>query len=411
MKYYDTKFLDGARIILALWVVVAHFYNLMGGIHIYRFPRIIEDLLLTPAIAVYGFMIITGFLMMYHYELRITKEPAESKLTFLKFWLRRFFRLYPLYVVVLLVAFFSLNYIAKLQTSNISYLTGLPVVLPGDINTQPGFADLLSHLFLIHGFFPDFQGSILGVAWSLSLEMQFYFIFPFLFLLFFKNEHLLQKWVVILLTISVISTIASPIIYHILTTLVHSRDFQHASIITYMLHLFLLGMIMAGVKLKKINALYLIIALMLIIPFQIKTVDLLISLLLIFLFLDELQAVIPNIILKPLKFCRSLLSGKLAEFGANISYSLYLIHIIVIPIAINFMISHAQVFNQNKTRIILASFAATLIACSCISYLLYISIEKPFIALGKKIVDKMTDKKEIRSASQPYSLNSVNIKN
>lgn len=393
MEPNKIKFLDGFRFILALWVVIAHFYTFIGGITYYKFPGAIEDILMRPIIAVYGFMIITGFLMMYNYLQRQEKEPPYNKYTFVKFWLRRFFRLYPLYMLLLLTAFFSFTYIAQQAANNLTFFTGSNVTQWGFVRStaQPGLADLASHIFLVHGLFPQFHDSILGVTWSLSLEMQFYFLFPFIFLFIFKNEEQKKSWLVIVLIVCTFLAIISPKVFHLLSVITHTVDFKLPSVITFGMPLFLLGMIMAGVKLKKINIVYLIISLVLFIPFQLKLTTLVMSLLLIFLFLDELRAFIPETIFNILNTCRSILSGKVAEFGADISYSIYLVHTLIITVVLDQLIRYAGALG--KTGIIGVGLVASLIICFLICYLLFRFVEKPFITVGKKMVSKIGKKK------------------
>jgi len=87
--------LDGIRGYAALWVLLGHCSNLSG----LNLP-----LLNRPQMAVDVFMIMSGFLMTQHYFLRQDREPWESPRTWMKFWVRRFFRIAPLYYAVLIPA-------------------------------------------------------------------------------------------------------------------------------------------------------------------------------------------------------------------------------------------------------------------------------------------------------------------
>ncbi|HFL2538660.1 TPA: hypothetical protein ACG3G9_003819, partial [Clostridioides difficile] len=80
----NTSVLDGLRFLLALWVVCGHFYIIIGGTNLFNIP-FVSSLLQQPIIAVNGFMIITGFLMTYHYILREEKEPFLEASTGVKF--------------------------------------------------------------------------------------------------------------------------------------------------------------------------------------------------------------------------------------------------------------------------------------------------------------------------------------
>src|SRR5438477_6188480 len=82
--------LDGLRGIAALWVLLDHCLLLTG----YSLPVI--DM---PDLGVDHFMMLSGFLMVFHYHLRAQAEPWDAPHTWAKFWLRRFFRIAPLYYV------------------------------------------------------------------------------------------------------------------------------------------------------------------------------------------------------------------------------------------------------------------------------------------------------------------------
>ena len=88
--------LDGLRGFAALWVLVSHAQILSGmrGIPVLSWGELAVDL----------FMLLSGFLMAHHYVLRQEKEPWDAKATFYTFWLRRFFRIAPLYYFLLFFA-------------------------------------------------------------------------------------------------------------------------------------------------------------------------------------------------------------------------------------------------------------------------------------------------------------------
>jgi peptidoglycan/LPS O-acetylase OafA/YrhL len=48
--------------------------------------------------AVYAFMVMLGFLMALHFRLREQQDPWQSPRTWWIFYVRRFFRIAPLYI-------------------------------------------------------------------------------------------------------------------------------------------------------------------------------------------------------------------------------------------------------------------------------------------------------------------------
>src|SRR5687768_12405012 len=88
--------LDGMRGLAALWVVIGHVLILcQWGVPIVATPEYAVDL----------FMMISGFLMFYQMSLRAEREPLNKSSSWFRFWIRRFFRIAPVYYVVLAIAF------------------------------------------------------------------------------------------------------------------------------------------------------------------------------------------------------------------------------------------------------------------------------------------------------------------
>ncbi|ARM91537.1 acyltransferase 3 family protein (plasmid) [Rhizobium sp. CIAT894] len=135
--------LDGLRGIAALLVVQAH----IGLV----FPGTAQHFMTMGSEAVGLFFALSGFLMAHLYGSRpVTKE------TVLDFLVSRFARIYPVYLAaVVLVAILS-------GMQNLDFVQ--PIV---------GTTDFLRHVFLL--------GSS-GVFWSIPPEIQFYLLFPILWL-------------------------------------------------------------------------------------------------------------------------------------------------------------------------------------------------------------------------------------
>jgi peptidoglycan/LPS O-acetylase OafA/YrhL len=117
------------------------------------------------------FLIISGFLIHLSYLQR-----GGGKLDLKKFYARRFWRIYPPYLLVL----FFFAFYNKEQT--IYHLF-----------THEGRFSLLSHILMIHNLFGE-SWIIFGLNpsfWTIALEMQLYIIYP-LFLFFSKRFGIMQ---------------------------------------------------------------------------------------------------------------------------------------------------------------------------------------------------------------------------
>lgn len=115
----------------------------------------------------------------------IEKKKISSR-ELLRFYLRRFFRIAPLYYCgILLYSSFNIYY-------NYSTNNAIQISEPYTVKA------ILANVFLLHGMVPEANNSIVPGGWSIGTEMVFYGIFPFLFLLY-RNVSLLKGFIISLL--------------------------------------------------------------------------------------------------------------------------------------------------------------------------------------------------------------------
>ncbi|GMG90259.1 acyltransferase [Cupriavidus sp. TKC] len=136
-----------------------------------------------PKIAVDVFMVLSGFLMAYTVSARSDKEPMTLRWNWMRFYVRRYFRLAPAYylslaLAVLLAGEYLTGY-AQLRALNPTAWQGDWVYDP--MRTQYTFGNILLHLSFLFGLFPTYSFSTFLPDWSLSLEMQFYIAFPIIY--------------------------------------------------------------------------------------------------------------------------------------------------------------------------------------------------------------------------------------
>ena len=169
--------IEGLRAYLALWVVVGHVLWAAGlerdGLS--GFALLIR----TPELAVDLFIIVSGFVIFLALD--------ASKESYLQFVVRRFFRLFPLFILLFFVAI-PVSTITMWNATHASQY-----FLPADVNYDQMLSwwDNLQwhvplHLLMLHGAIPErvlpgAPGAFLIPAWSVSLEWQFYLIAPLAF--------------------------------------------------------------------------------------------------------------------------------------------------------------------------------------------------------------------------------------
>lgn len=151
------------RFIAALTVVFFHYGQAVFPANI---PFLFENVTAGP-IAVGYFYVLSGFIMsIAYYQMDVANRGKFNKL---KYWVARFARIYPVYLIALLIIV-----AAKYKTLGEDW----------DV--------FLSHIFLVQSWIPGYPITLNTPGWSLSVEAFFYLCFPFLIFWVYKRE--LSNW-------------------------------------------------------------------------------------------------------------------------------------------------------------------------------------------------------------------------
>lgn len=121
------------------------------------------------------FFVVSGFCIHLSFQQRGGK--------YADFYIRRFFRIYPAYLAAVLL--FALWF----PKTSLSF---------SGAAAQESWKQLISHLLLIHNFWPGTYAGINPSFWSLAVEVQLYLLYP---VLLFLTARLGWKWTLILLGI------------------------------------------------------------------------------------------------------------------------------------------------------------------------------------------------------------------
>jgi peptidoglycan/LPS O-acetylase OafA/YrhL len=115
------------------------------------------------------FFVISGFCIHLKFASHSTQAGSSSYPPFVSFWKRRFVRLYPPYLICLLLFM----------------LCQLPWLRP--TGEAPWAYDIFMHLFMLQNIDPRTVYSIMPVAWTLAVEEQLYLAY---FLMLYLRKHL-----------------------------------------------------------------------------------------------------------------------------------------------------------------------------------------------------------------------------
>jgi peptidoglycan/LPS O-acetylase OafA/YrhL len=171
MKKLDQ--LTFTRFLAAVSVVIYH-----GGRVFYPFNTFpINPLFTSGSTAVGYFFVLSGFVMSLVYY------RPETKFNFKGFWLARFSRIYPIYLVSFLLT--CIHY--------------------ADIIANSSTKKYLAGLLLYQAWIPDYALSFNFPAWSLSIEVFFYLVFPFIAILMARSKLPIRGWIWLSMGLWVIS--------------------------------------------------------------------------------------------------------------------------------------------------------------------------------------------------------------
>ncbi len=218
--------LDGVRALLALWVVLGHLAVMVG----LRLPLVDN-----PAVAVDLFMLLSGFFIAATYQRLNEQHPGAVATRY--FWVRRVMRIWPLYVVVLTATLLWLEPLEAIKV--LSAQTFPPPWAEGSHYTLPSYPDpslsnALWHYSMLFGVWPTQATTNPLPDWSLSLEFQFYLLFPLLAVL-------LRRAPLVLCFLAALLAFVSPKLFGNYGDPGWFGAFKQPAFLPYKLHFFLIG--------------------------------------------------------------------------------------------------------------------------------------------------------------------------
>jgi peptidoglycan/LPS O-acetylase OafA/YrhL len=150
--------LNGLRFLAAATVVLMHIHNNMGISGLAQLPA--WPILFKGLYAVSFFFVLSGFLITW---LLLQEQQRSQTISIKKFYLRRMFRIWPLYFIVIAAGLFF--YWRLAPALHLAFESDYPHGL-GVLLYTLFLANLMNSLYHV--------GGILHVTWSIAVEEQFY---------------------------------------------------------------------------------------------------------------------------------------------------------------------------------------------------------------------------------------------
>lgn len=359
--------IESLRAWMAWWVVLAHALQYSGAVRLWK--NKIVNILSTGTLGVDVFIIISGFVITHLLLSRREKYPAYIT--------RRAFRIVPVYYVCLAISILSASLYTAAFVDN-AWTAGADVRLTrlGSVaDMLPAYLGL--HALLLHGVVPEeilpfSSTALLGPAWSLSLEWQFYLVAPLMIAGLIRYPLAVSS-----LLLSLFVVVSRLIPFH----------WEMPAFLPLALPYFLLGiasrLVLDSGGARRIDPRYFVIAIPVIL-FATSNLPLAIwALFFLFMLIESGRVRAPEGVLRAIANGLAF-NGVVATIG-RWSYSTYLIHIPTFAIVVG---GGRLLFGLHSQTSTILLMAASLPIIFVASWLLFHTIEAPFNRLGAGIAKR-----------------------
>ncbi len=352
------NYINAIRGIAILAVIMIH-TSQYGDFNV---PNFIAIIVSKGGRGVQLFYLASAFTLFYSYSKRFDKEKSPN----FNFFLRRFFRIAPMYYLGIIYYLFQDGFGPRYWLGDESHISIL---------------NIFSNVTFLHGFNPYWITSIVPGGWSIAVEMSFYFILP---LLFAKIKNL--NTAIIYFACSLILNLLL-FIFLIRYPLISDSRLWGDYLFLYFpnqVPVFFLGIMLYFIIIKKEG---------------LSNISNLSILLIMALFIIQLilgiQSIFPNHVLFGIVFLFFIIVLSKYQFTpivnpvinyiGKISFSMYLVHFAVLHWLTNF--NFINYFSNGLLNYI-TRYGIVVVLSILISSILYKLVEIPFQKFGKIIIDQ-----------------------
>lgn len=355
------KELDGLRGLMALWVVAGHSYEAVPSLSKFIPMTLLNDF------AVDVFIVLSGFVIFNYLN--------NNSVSYRQYITQRAMRLFPIYLVVLAITIASIYFYRDILIISPESPSTEYRIYQVDVFLANAWQHILPHLFLLQGLIPDrilhLAGTtIVGQAWSASVEWQFYLVAPLLFVFFNKIINNSSMKVILAILISIV-------IIMLASRFMANKAFVGSSLSSFFvgfLSFFFFRDFYPKASAHSIRLIGLCVIAATILLLKKECIGYLIWFVVFFSVLLGRKTGIENIITKPLNNSLILTIGK-------VSYSIYMVHMLVIYFTLYLFVKLSVPVGAHYTWLVPISMIASFI----ISIYTFKYIEYPMMTLGKKM--------------------------
>lgn len=350
------KYIDSLRGLAIILVIMHHSHPYFAGITHYQLPQLLENILNEGDKGVTLFFVMSAFTLC----LSLNKRKQTEVRPLRNYFLRRLFRIVPLYYCAMIAV-----WIAAINT--------------------PGTGAVVANLFFLHGLSPNWINAVIPGGWSVGVEVLFYLCFPLLL----NNISSTSAALYVTMFCMIIAKVATSIMFkHPLI-----RDPLSWGIFTYENIISQLPVFMTGICLYffSVNG-------NLREPGIYKATFFMALLLIIHLLGGNLFKVhylfalaFALLAFGLSRYPAKILVNNFAAFIGKISYSIYLVHLLVANLLVKYNWNH---YSANAAAEVFIRFMIIFGVSTCIAWFTYRLIERPGERLGKLLVIRLEAKAE-----------------
>jgi peptidoglycan/LPS O-acetylase OafA/YrhL len=349
------KYLDSARGIAALMVFVSHY---TGYVYKFHNPKNIGVycLLFNGNDAVSFFFVLSGFVLSYKYI--NCGKPLDIR----KFYVTRFFRLFPPYFIIVTAC------------SLWTFHDSLTIQRLKDLYVFNKF-DFWQEAILFR-----YNNNFWGPGWTLTIEMICSFLIPFFVALALKNKRFINYF---LLTIIVFGSSISFCFHFLLGILacchyrlITSDEFKKTNWHKY--RYLILAVAIVLFSLRQINRISEL-GSTLVYLMNFSGIE--------YFILSAIGSFVFLVAILRSKAVQRVLENRILVFVGRISFAIYLVHLLVLSMTLKYMGGPLQRPFSIKYLMLFTLVCFTTVFTT--SALFYYFIEKPFIGIGRRITSKM----------------------